>query len=506
MENILEIKNLRKNFKGFSLKDISFSLPKGYIMGFIGPNGAGKSTTIKLIMNLLKKDAGEIKIFGKDHIKYEKEIKNKIGFVYDQNYFYEELTVEKMKNIIRPVYSEWDDELFNKYLHRFNLSAKKKIKELSKGMQMKFSLAIALSHNADFIIMDEPTSGLDPVVRRELLDILFDLIQDENKGIFFSTHITSDLDKIADYITFIKDGEIVLSTTKDEIFENYGIVKGDNELLNDDLKKEFIGFKENRYGFEALVNDREKMRRLFREDVLIEKPSLEDIMVYYARGVTKMLNLIKKEFIIQKKSMLFGISYSVFAIFVFQKWPLSASIVSALAITYVLMANAFILEEKNKTEIIIASFPITRKDIVLAKYLSAFAYSFYGIFSCWLVSMVIKIFSIPVKVESISLIGILRVSFLVGLMISIFLPLSFKFGYRKMKIVNMFMFLLMFFIPGFSIEYINKNPDNKFVIKLLNMVSKSSDWQVSTYIIILTLLFVFISYIISLKIYQNKEF
>ncbi len=185
MDYILEVKDLRKEFKNFTIDDISFKLEPGYIMGFIGPNGAGKSTTIKLIMNLLKKDGGEIKIFGKDHVKYEKEIKDRIGFVYDENYYYEDLTINQMKSIVAPFYSRWDNNQFNYYIKEFDLNPRVKIKTLSKGMKMKFSLAIALSHHADLIIMDEPTSGLDPVFRREILDILYNIIQDDTKSIFF---------------------------------------------------------------------------------------------------------------------------------------------------------------------------------------------------------------------------------------------------------------------------------------------------------------------------------
>ncbi len=284
MDNILEIKQLRKNFKTFALKDISFTLPKGYIMGFIGPNGAGKSTTIKLIMNLLKKDGGQINVFGKDHVKYEKEIKNHIGFVYDENHFYEELTLREMKNVIAPFYTSWDNKIFDKHIKIFELPLNKKIKDLSKGMKMKFSLAIALSHNAKLLIMDEPTSGLDPIIRSELLDILYDVIQDEDKSIFFSTHITSDLDKVADYITFIHDGEIILSATKDDILDNYCIVKGGTELLNTHTQKAFIGMRKNNFGFEGLASDRENVQTLFRSRVIIEKPSLEDIMLFTVRG------------------------------------------------------------------------------------------------------------------------------------------------------------------------------------------------------------------------------
>lgn len=284
MDKILEVKNLRKNYKDFSLKDISFSVEKGYIMGFIGPNGAGKSTTIKLILNLLKKDGGEIKVFGLDNIKDEIEVKNRIGFVFDENHFYEELTIQEMIKIISPLYKNWDNRTFSKYLADFNLPPKKKIKNLSKGMKMKFSLAVALSHKAELLIMDEPTSGLDPVARNELLEILTYLIQDENKGVFFSTHITSDLDKIADHITFINDGEIIFSTSKDELLDNYGIIKGDRELLDDDIRKLFIGIKENQFGFEGLVIDRKMAKNLFQDNVIIDKPSLEDITIYYKKG------------------------------------------------------------------------------------------------------------------------------------------------------------------------------------------------------------------------------
>lgn len=284
MSNILEINGLTKEYKDFTLDKVSFNLEKGYIMGFIGPNGAGKSTTIKLIMNLIKRNSGEIKIFGLDNIKNEKEVKQRIGFVYDESYLYEELHLIEMKNIIAHFYRNWDNKAFNKYISDFNLPKNKKIKELSKGMKIKYSLAIALSHGAELIIMDEPTSGLDPVFRSELLDILRSVIQDENKSIFFSTHITTDLEKVADYITFINNGRIVFSDSKDDIMETYSIVKGDTSILDSSARKDFVGINKNSFGFEALTNDTKKIRNLFNDKVLIEKASLEDIMVYIVRG------------------------------------------------------------------------------------------------------------------------------------------------------------------------------------------------------------------------------
>lgn len=281
MAPILEIKGLNKSFKDFSLKGVDITLEKGYIMGFIGPNGAGKTTTIKLMMNLLKKDKGEIKIFGKDNIKDEKEIKNKIGFVYDENHFYEELTIQEMKWVIASFYKKWDDKVFEKYLKEFHLPPKKKIKDLSKGMKMKFSLAIALSHDAELLVMDEPTSGLDPLIRSELLEILSQTIQDENKAVFFSTHITSDLDKIADYIVLIHEGKVLLNAEKDELLDNYGLVKGGKGILNNANRKDFINFKENQFGFEALVKDRFYAKKVYGDKVIIERPNIEDIMLYY---------------------------------------------------------------------------------------------------------------------------------------------------------------------------------------------------------------------------------
>lgn len=284
MSALLELKNVGKKYKEFELKAISFQLEKGYIMGFIGPNGAGKSTTIKLMMNLLKKDQGEIKIFGMDYREKESEIKQRIGFVYDENYFYEELSMIEMKKIIAPFYNNWDEKAFQRYVKDFNLSPKQKIKELSKGMKMKYSLALALSHNADLIIMDEPTSGLDPIIRNELLDILYTIIQDEEKGILFSTHNTSDLDKIADYITFINNGEMVFSRPKDEILEQYKIIKGGKEILNASTREKLVGIKEHGVGFEALTRSSDVLRKEFGNRIVIEEPCLEDIMLYTVRG------------------------------------------------------------------------------------------------------------------------------------------------------------------------------------------------------------------------------
>ncbi|WP_315109097.1 ABC transporter ATP-binding protein [Clostridium intestinale] len=284
MSYVLEINNLRKTYKGFSLKDINIKLEQGYITGFIGANGAGKSTTIKSILNLINRDSGDVKIFNKDNKTNDKELKNKIGVVLDEGYFYEELTLKEMKNIISPMYSNWDENQFNNYIRRFNLPLDRKISKLSKGMRMKYSIAIALSHNAELFIMDEPTSGLDPIVREELLEILSDIIQEENKTIFFSTHITSDLDKIADYLIIINDGKILLQGAKDEIIEGHRLVKGDKNLLTLENRKDFVAIKENSYGFEALTKEANKLSRTYGDKLVMEKPNIEELMLYYIRS------------------------------------------------------------------------------------------------------------------------------------------------------------------------------------------------------------------------------
>ncbi len=284
MENVIELQNVQKSFEGFQLKDFSMSVKKGFVTGFIGGNGVGKSTTIKLIMNLLQPDSGTISIFGLNYKDHEKEIKQRIGFVFDENIFYEHLTLNEMKGIIKPSYAKWDDDLFNHYVQTFELPLTKKIKSFSKGMMMKASLTIALSHHAELIIMDEPTSGLDPIFRRELLDILHELMQDGEKTIFFSTHITTDLDRIADYITFVHNGEHIFTKEFYRIEEKYAIVKGELELLDGDTEQEFLAIRKSAHGFVALTDQKTRIEAIFGDMVLMEKPTLEDIMYYTKKG------------------------------------------------------------------------------------------------------------------------------------------------------------------------------------------------------------------------------
>ncbi|MGE7090441.1 ABC transporter ATP-binding protein [Lysinibacillus sp. NPDC048646] len=284
MENVIELQHVNKSFNGFQVKDLSITVKKGYVTGFIGGNGAGKSTTIKLIMNLLQQDSGSISIFGMDYKNHEKEIKQRIGFVYDENIFYENLNLKEMKKIIQPAYRNWDESAFQRYINQFELPLNKKIKTFSKGMKMKASLAIALAHHAELIIMDEPTSGLDPIFRRELLNDLHDLMQDGDKTIFFSTHITTDLDRIADYITFIQNGDHIFTKEFYKIEEEYAIVKGTLDLLDRETEQEFISIRKTNSGFEALTACKNRVANLFGDTVILEKPTLEDIMYYSKKG------------------------------------------------------------------------------------------------------------------------------------------------------------------------------------------------------------------------------
>lgn len=283
MENILEIKNLSKKYDGFELKNVNIELPKGMIMGFIGENGAGKTTTIKAILNIINRDAGEIKIFGLDNKENERKIKEDIGVVLDDSFLSEYLNPSDINKIMKNIYKNWDEKLYFKYIEDFKLPKEKISKEYSSGMKMKLKIAVALAHHPKLLILDEPTSGLDPVARNEILDIFQEFIQDENKGIFVSSHITSDLERIADYITFINNGEIILTKTRDELLENYGIVKCSEEQFKKIDKKDYIKYKKNKYEYDVLIENKYEFKNNYDISV-IDKPSLEDIMLIYIKG------------------------------------------------------------------------------------------------------------------------------------------------------------------------------------------------------------------------------
>lgn len=278
MNNVLEINNITKDYKKFKIDNISFNLPKGYIIGFIGANGAGKTTTIKLILNMIKRDSGEIKVFGLDNIREEERIKEQIGVVFDECYYLEDWTLNDVEKAVSMFYKNWNSSIYEKYLKEFNLARDKKVKDLSRGMRMKLMIAVAFSHEAKLLILDEPTSGLDPVARDEFLDILRDYIEDEEKSVIFSSHITSDIEKIADYITYINNGKIIFTGEKDEFLEKYCIIKGGKEDITESQKKEIIGLRIHSTGFEGLIELKKAVG--FSSKVIIEKASLDEIMIY----------------------------------------------------------------------------------------------------------------------------------------------------------------------------------------------------------------------------------
>lgn len=283
MKNNIELQNLSKKYKDFELKNISFNIPQGCIVGLIGENGAGKTTTIKSILNITKSE-GIIKIFGEDIRKNEKEIKGKIGVVLDDSFLSEYLTPKQINSIMKDIYSTWEESKYIELLKQFNLPLNKLIKEFSSGMKMKLKIVVAISHNPQILILDEPTSGLDPVVRNEILDIFRKYIEeDETRSILLSSHITTDLEHISDYIIFIENGNIVFNMPTPELLENYGIIKcSKDDFLKID-SKDYIRYKKEKYQYEVLTNDKNNIRKKYNITT-IDKSSIEEIMLFYIKG------------------------------------------------------------------------------------------------------------------------------------------------------------------------------------------------------------------------------
>ena len=295
MENAISVKNLTKQYEGFKLNNISFQIPKGSIVGFVGENGAGKSTTIKAILGLMPVESGEIELL-KHKVKpgdRETAYKEQIGVVFDECNLPNDLRIKNIRKMMGKIYGTWNDTKFENYLKKFDLSKDKKIKELSKGMKMKLSIAIALSHDSKLLILDEATSGLDPVIRDEILDIFRDFIEDEEHTIFISSHITSDIEKIADYVIMIHKGELLLQESKDELLYRYGIVRGSKEQI-DLIPEELIaGKQENTFGCSALVKDRNKLldgtyveraEKAEENRPVIDRAGIEDILLYIVKA------------------------------------------------------------------------------------------------------------------------------------------------------------------------------------------------------------------------------
>ena len=285
-ENAIEIKGLIKKYDGFTLDNVSFEVPKGSIMGFIGQNGAGKSTTINSLLNIIPINGGEIKLLGMDHLKMEQEIKERTAVVFDSLPFQDVFNAKDISRIFEGIYTKWDKEEYEKYLDRFQLPSKKKVGDFSKGMRMKLQIACALSHHAELLIMDEPTSGLDPVVRDEILRIFMEYMESGECSMLMSSHITSDLEKIADGITFIDRGKILLTGYKDEILETHGVIKCSKEELKEMDPKDYVSARVNSYGAEVMVSDREAMTYKYK-GLILDSTTLEEIMLFYVNRDNK---------------------------------------------------------------------------------------------------------------------------------------------------------------------------------------------------------------------------
>lgn len=283
MDAILQVENLTKQYPSFTLDHVSFSIPRGTIMGLVGENGAGKSTTLKSILGLTKKDAGTISILGAREQDIDFVIRNKVGVVFDGKNLPEKMTPKQLSNFLSNIYVSWDKEKYFTMLARLSLPPNQKIKTFSRGMKMKLAIAAALSQNPELLIMDEPTSGLDPIMREDILDILLEFMQDENHSIMMSSHITTDLEKVADYITFIHQGKVIFSKRKDELRYHYGIVRCGADVFAQIDKEEILAYRKEDYQWNVLVADKEKAKRKYKY-ATVDDATIDEIMLIYVRG------------------------------------------------------------------------------------------------------------------------------------------------------------------------------------------------------------------------------
>lgn len=285
MNDVLVLKQVNKNYKNstFSIKNISFSLPKGSILGFIGENGAGKSTTIDCILNVIEKNSGTIELFGEEMSDSKIHLREKISVVYDSDNFPGYLNAKQLSNILKNIYRNWDDSLFQEYIHRFHLPLNQKISTYSRGMSMKLAIAVALSHSAELLLLDEATAGLDPIMRDEILDVLLEFVNDGNRSILLSSHITSDLEKIADHIVFIHHGEILLNNSKEELIYEYGVLRCSDRDFFDIDPHDIIAYRKREHQTDILVSEKERMRKKYK-NLITDNTSLDEIMLILAKG------------------------------------------------------------------------------------------------------------------------------------------------------------------------------------------------------------------------------
>ena len=283
MNSALTVSGLTKRYEGFTLADISFKVPQGTITGLIGENGAGKSTTLHSILGLVHRDGGEISILGAPAEGLQPEARENIGVVFDGTNFSEELTPKRLNKVLKGVYSSWDEGYFLALLNKLSLPVSKKIKSFSKGMKAKLSIAAAFAHHPKLLILDEATSGLDPVMRDDMLDMFLEFVQDEENSILLSSHITSDLEKVADHIIFLHEGRLIFSKPKDELLENYGIVKCGAAQFEAIDRQDIITCRKQEYEWQVLVSDRNSAQKRYPNAMVIPA-SIDEIMLLYVRG------------------------------------------------------------------------------------------------------------------------------------------------------------------------------------------------------------------------------
>ena len=288
MNYALKLDNVCKTYEmsDFVLDNVSFAVPMGSVMGFVGENGAGKTTTIGCILNTLSRNSGSIQLFGKEMQDKDTELRNEIGVVYDGDNFPKYLTARQLSNIMEGIFSKWDDALFQKYLHTFHLNEKQKIGKYSKGMTMKLAIAVALSHHPKLLILDEATSGLDPIMRDEMLDVFLEFVGSDDHSILLSSHITSDLEKIADYITFIHQGRIILTEAKDNLIYKYGILRCKEKQFESLDKNDILAYRRQDYQIDVLVDNKEAAKRKYA-GVVIDCATIDEIMLILVKGERK---------------------------------------------------------------------------------------------------------------------------------------------------------------------------------------------------------------------------
>ena len=285
-KNALVVNGLTKKYTDFVLDNVSFSVPQGTIVGLIGENGAGKSTTINAILGLINKDSGTVSVLGRQEQEINNAVREQIGVVFDASNFPENLSPKKLNHVLKNIYASWDEQTYHSLVKKLSLPSEKSIKQFSKGMKMKLSIAVALSHHSKLLILDEATSGLDPVIRDDILDMFLDFVQDEENSILVSSHITSDLEKVADYIVFIHNGKVVFSKSKDELIYQYGIIKCGLAQFDSLDKSDIIAYRKQDYEWQVLVADKLVAQKKYPK-VLIDPATIDEIMLLYVKGENK---------------------------------------------------------------------------------------------------------------------------------------------------------------------------------------------------------------------------